>query len=37
MAGTTGAWLIGNDLRGWGTAALTDQGSGTITTTGNLS
>lgn len=36
-AGTTGAWIIGNDLRGWGAAAISDAGTGTVTTTGNLS
>ncbi|WP_282204036.1 right-handed parallel beta-helix repeat-containing protein [Kitasatospora fiedleri] len=38
LPGSSGAWVTGNDLRGWGTAALLDQGAGTVTTGGgNLS
>ncbi|MGW4285724.1 right-handed parallel beta-helix repeat-containing protein [Streptomyces sp. NPDC004673] len=37
MPGTTGAWITGNDLRGWGSAAVSDSGSGTLLTTGNPS
>jgi len=37
MAGSNGTWITNNDLRGWGTAAIVDQGAGTVTTTGNLS
>ncbi|MFJ5924567.1 right-handed parallel beta-helix repeat-containing protein [Kitasatospora sp. NPDC092948] len=37
MAGSGGTWITGNDLRGWGTAAVLDQGSGTVAGTGNLS
>ncbi|MEU3493038.1 right-handed parallel beta-helix repeat-containing protein [Kitasatospora cineracea] len=31
MPGSTGTWVTGNDLRGWGAAALLNQGTGTLT------
>ena len=38
MAGSNGTWVTGNDLRGWGAAALLNQGAGTLTNnTDNLS
>ncbi|MEU1348182.1 right-handed parallel beta-helix repeat-containing protein [Streptomyces sp. NPDC005795] len=30
MAGSQGAWVRGNDLRGWGAAAVLDRGTGTV-------
>lgn len=30
MEGSKGAWVTGNDLRGWGAAAVLDQGTGTV-------
>ncbi|MET9388684.1 right-handed parallel beta-helix repeat-containing protein [Streptomyces sp. NPDC002928] len=35
LPGSKGTWVTGNDLRGWGSTALLDQGTGTLTTTGN--
>ncbi|MGW4271157.1 right-handed parallel beta-helix repeat-containing protein [Streptomyces seoulensis] len=37
LPGSKGTWVTGNDLRGWGAGspALLDQGTGTLTTTGN--
>ncbi|MEU6418960.1 right-handed parallel beta-helix repeat-containing protein [Streptomyces spiralis] len=36
LPGSKGTWVTGNDLRGWGSGALLDQGTGTLTTTGNV-
>ncbi|MGW0777094.1 right-handed parallel beta-helix repeat-containing protein [Streptomyces sp. NPDC002835] len=36
MAGSKGAWITGNDLRGWGAAAVLDRGTATVAN-GNLS
>lgn len=35
LPGSKGTWVTGNDLRGWGSSSLLDQGTGTLTTTGN--
>ncbi|RKE23153.1 right-handed parallel beta-helix repeat-containing protein [Streptomyces sp. TLI_171] len=37
LPGTNGAWITGNDLRGWGASAILDQGTGTLTAAGNQS